>query len=141
MRPACRGACSAPLGTLFRRSLASRQVESGVDERDMREGLREVPELTSEARVILLRQKADIVTQGQQALEQFTGFGDAPLQNEVVGEPKAEGEKHPLAGRQPVDYLSGVIATDQPVDDEAALDRRDGSDGAWVCRRQKADQR
>src|ERR1700731_4495062 len=125
MPPACRGACSAPRGTLFGWTLASRQIESGIDKGDVREGLREVPELASEAWIVFLRQKADIVAQGQQALEQFAGLADAPLQDEVVGEPKAAREKHPLAGRQPVDHLSGVVATDEPVDDESALDRRD----------------
>ncbi len=141
MQSACRGACLAPRGTLFGWSLASRQVESGVDERDVREGLREVPELASEAWIVFLGQKADIVAQGQQALEQLASLADAPLQDEVVGEPKAAGKKHPLAGRQPVDYLSGVVAANQPVDDEPALDRRDGSDDAWIGRRQKADER
>src|SRR5258708_32096188 len=99
------GACSAARGTLFSRPLGSRQVEGGVDERDVREGLREVPELPSETRVILLRQEADIVAQCQQALEQFPRLGDAPLQDEVVGEPKTAGEKCPLAGRQSVRHL------------------------------------
>jgi hypothetical protein len=54
-----------PSGALFRRTLTTRQVERGVDEGDVRECLREVAELTAEARVILFRQEADIVAQGQ----------------------------------------------------------------------------
>src|SRR3984893_929031 len=132
MRAASRGACAAPRRPVLGWPLASRQIESGVDERDVREGLREVTELTSEAWIVFLRQKADIVAQGQQALEQLAGLTDTPLQDEIVGKPKAAREKRPLAGRQSVGNLPGVVATDEPANEEAALDCRDGSDEAWV---------
>src|SRR6516162_1215766 len=126
---------------LFGGSLAAGQIEGGVDQGDVRERLRKVPELAPEAGIIFLRQEADIVLKGQEALEQITRLAGTPLQNEVVGEPKAAGQKRSFARRQAIGHLSSVVATDEPVCQQSPLDCADGADDAWVSRRQKADQR
>ena len=63
---------------LFRRLVTVRQVVGGIDQRDMREGLRKVPNLPSPRDVILLRQQPDIVAKGQQTLEQRLGVALLP---------------------------------------------------------------
>src|SRR5271169_5999934 len=131
----------ATVGALLRWALRAGQVVGGVDQRDMREGLWEVSDLAREARVELLCEKSDIVAQRQQTLEKLAGLVDASLQDIVVGQPKAAGQKGPLSGRQAVHALSGVVTHDETVDDEAVFDRLYGSDDARVGRRKKADER
>src|SRR5258708_32280003 len=57
-------------GALFRRALGTGQVERGIDQRDMRERLREIAELASQPRIVFLGQQAAVVGQGQQPLAQ-----------------------------------------------------------------------
>src|SRR5271167_2878973 len=126
---------------LLRGPLRAGQVVGGIDQRDVREGLWEVPDLAREVRVVLLCEKSDIVAQGQQALEKLAGLVDASLQDIVVGQPKAAGQKGALSGRQAIHPLSGVVPHDETVGDKALLDCLDGSDDARVGRRKKADER
>src|SRR5690242_17248837 len=86
---------------LLRGALRAGQVVGGVDQRDVRESLWEVSDLAREARVVLLCKKSDIVAQRQQALEKLAGLVHAPLQDVVVGQPEAAGQKGPLSGGRP----------------------------------------
>jgi hypothetical protein len=65
----------------------------GVDQRDMRESLRIVADLPARLRVVLLGEEADIVAQLEQPLKERTGVITPTLQDIVVGQPKAAGEK------------------------------------------------
>src|SRR4029077_18252158 len=62
-----------PPGPLVRlaHAPALREGEGRSDERQVREGLREVPELPLRDRVVLLGQQADVVAQVEQPLEQL----------------------------------------------------------------------
>src|SRR5437763_1933285 len=131
----------AAVRALLRGALRAGQVVGGVDQCDVREGLREISDLPTEARVVLLCEKSDIVAQGQQALEQLAGLIDAPLQDVIIGQPKAAGQKGSLSGREAVKDLSGVVTHDETVNEKAVLDCRDRSDDARVGRRQKANER
>src|SRR5690349_9428807 len=126
---------------LLRRPLRTGQVVGGVDQRDVRESLWEVSDLAREARVVLLCKKSDIVAQRQQALEKLAGLLHAPLQDVVVRQPEAAGQKGSLSGRQAVNDLSGVVTHDETVDEKAPLDCLDRSDDARVGRGQEADER
>ena len=97
--------------------------------------------MAGEARVVLLCEQSDIVAQRQQALEKLARLVDAPLQDVIVGQPEAAGQKGPLSGRQAVNDLSGVVTHDKTVNEKALLDCLDGSDNAQVGRGQKADER
>jgi len=55
--------------TLLGRLFAARQVERRVDQRDVREGLREVAELAFGMWVVFLAQQSEVVAQSDQALE------------------------------------------------------------------------
>jgi len=57
------------------------QVQRGVDQRQMRERLREIAQLTFRARVVFLRQQADIVAKPDQPLEQRTSLATPALQD------------------------------------------------------------
>ena len=64
---------SSPCGVLApigRRSVGVGQVHGGVDQRDVRERLREVADQAPAPRVVLLGEQADVVAQRQQPLEQ-----------------------------------------------------------------------
>src|SRR5205807_6707183 len=129
------------VGALLGRSLSPGQVVSGVDQGDVRKGLRKISDLAREARVEFLSEQSDIVAQRQQTLEELARLVDAPQQDVVVGQPKAAGQKGPFAGRHAVLDLSGVVAHDEAVDEEVLLDRLDGSDDARIGRWKKPDQR
>jgi hypothetical protein len=48
-------------GALFGRAFAAGQIEGGVDQRYMRKRLRKIPDLALCARIIFLRQQAEVV--------------------------------------------------------------------------------
>src|SRR6476646_3722768 len=48
--------------------------QRGADQRQVAEGLREVPQLAASRRVVLLRQQADVVAQVEQPLEHLPGL-------------------------------------------------------------------
>ena len=63
----------------------------------------------------------------EQPLEQPLGVVAAAEQHVGVGQPEAAGEERALARRQAVAARSGVVAQHEAVDDQLALDRRDGA--------------
>src|SRR6185312_6106658 len=105
----------------------------------MAECLREIAELTSGPRVVLLGKQTDVVTKREQAVEHRARFRQAALQDEIVDQPEAAGEERALARRQPVRPFSGVIAIDEPARDEPPLDRAHGSNDPRIVWRQEAD--
>src|SRR5689334_5885673 len=129
------------VGALLGGSLSPGQVVGGVDQGDVREGLRKISDLAREARVEFLGEQSDIVAQRQQTLEELARLVDAPQQGIVVGQPKAAGEKGTFPGRQAVLDLSGVVAHDKTVNEKALLDCLDGSDDARVGRWKEPDER
>jgi len=72
---------------LLRRAVAAREVEGRVDERDVRERLREVAHLPPALRVVLLGEQADVVANGEQALEEPLGVVATAKEREVVAVP------------------------------------------------------
>src|SRR5262249_38062964 len=74
--------------TMLRRSAALGQVARRVDQRDVREGLREIAQQPPGRRVVLLRQQAHVVAQAKETLEDLPCLRGPPLQREVVGEPE-----------------------------------------------------
>src|SRR5712691_200411 len=102
------------------------EVMRGVDERDVRERLREVADLAAAARVVLLGQQADVVAQREDPLEQRARLVDAPEQHVRVGEPEAARDEHPFARRQAVLGFTGAVPDDEAVAQQLALDCLDG---------------
>src|SRR5438309_6710105 len=81
-------------GALLDRLRLLAEVHRGVDERDVREGLREVAEVAARARVVLFREQPDVVGEAAQALEKFARLVAAPEHHQAVGEPEAASEEH-----------------------------------------------
>src|SRR5262249_2163588 len=76
-----------------------RDVERRVDQRYMRKRLREIAAQAARVHVVLLRQEANGVAQGKEALEEGLGLVMAPEQLQVVGQPEGAHEERPLALR------------------------------------------
>ena len=74
---------------MLRGSIGSGQIMGGVDQRDVREGLRVIADLPSCDWIVFLGEETDIVPQREQSLEQRAGVIMPALQDVVVGEPKA----------------------------------------------------
>ena len=72
-----------------------------VDQREVRERLREIAELAAAAGIVFLGEQPDVVARRQQALEQLARLVVASLQDVVVGEPEAAGRKTPSPGGSP----------------------------------------
>src|SRR3954467_1099685 len=98
------------LGALLERLLFLAEVQGGVDEGHVREGLREVAEEAARRGIVFLGEEAHIVGEAKQPLEQLAGFAGAPWQAEVVGEPEAAREEHAFAARQAVEALVREVA-------------------------------
>ena len=90
----------------------SAKLVGTVHEREMRERLRKVPELTVFFGIVFLRQKADIVAQRQQMLEKRARFIDPALQDVVVHHPKTTSEKGSLIPYKAVHRALGAIPLD-----------------------------
>src|SRR3954471_9736803 len=63
------------------------------------------------------------------------------LQDVVVREPEAAGEKRALTRRQSVLRLGAVVAEHEAIDEQALLDRRDGALHARIVRGKESDDR
>jgi hypothetical protein len=60
---ACRQRGARPL---LRRLLVVREIARGVDQREVRKGLREITDQPPAARIVFLAQKADVVAQREE---------------------------------------------------------------------------
>src|SRR5437868_1119624 len=78
------------------------EIECRVDERDVRERLGKVAQLPPLARVVLLREKPDVIAQGEEPLEQAARVVVAALKDVIVRQPEAAREECTLPGGQPV---------------------------------------
>ena len=67
------------------------------------------PSMRPGHRVVLLREQAHVVAQGQQPLEDLPGLVEAPDQHEVVDEPERGEQERALPRRQPVDRGRAVV--------------------------------
>jgi hypothetical protein len=64
------------------------EIIGGVDQRKMRQRLREIAEKSVRIDIKLFRKETHVVTDIEKALEYTAGFVMLTLQNEVVDEPK-----------------------------------------------------
>ena len=75
------------------------------DRADMREGLREVAQLTAVFRIDLLGEQAEIVRERDHVLEHFSRGVDVAPADQVVDSPERADAEGALARRQAVDVL------------------------------------
>ena len=119
------------------------QVERGVYERHVREGLGKVPHLALGNGVVFLGQKPQVVSKPEQAAEQRHGVVVAPEQMETVRQPERTGQKGAFAPFEPVDgvRIGGPVAKDESVLGQVTLDGFDGGLDPLVGGRQEAHER
>src|SRR5437868_2214304 len=96
-------------------SISPGQVMRGIDQRDMRERLREIAHLPAGSRIVFLRQQSEIVAQIEEPLEQRPRVHIAALQDIIVGEPEAASKERSYIPRQAVNSALGVVARDKAV--------------------------
>src|SRR5262245_19128304 len=85
---AARSARAVTRRTLMSRLARATQIVRGIDERDVRERLREVSDLSPALDVVLLCQQPDVVADGEQPLEQSAGVVDAAHDRVRIREPE-----------------------------------------------------
>jgi hypothetical protein len=90
------------------------------------ECLREVADLPAAGDVVLLGVQAQVVTQGEQPLEQLPRLGLAAVERERLDQPERAGKELALAAGQAVVGNIGRVARDEAVVAEFAADR-----GRW----------
>ena len=123
------------------------EVERGLDQRHVAEGLREVADLPAVARVVLLAEQPDIVAHGQQPLEQPHRVAGPADQAQRVHQPEAAGQEGSLGTGQAVDACLRLragglgVPEHQAAADQLALDGRHRGHDPRVVRRQEADLR
>src|SRR5580698_4102369 len=115
------------------------EVEGGVDHRDVGKSLGEVADEAFELDVVLLGEQAEVVAQGEQAIEEAARVVGAADGFEATDHPETAGEEDAFAGRQAVLDLFGVVAKNEASGHEIALNRFDGAADAVVGGGEKAD--
>jgi hypothetical protein len=85
------------------------QVEGGVHQADVGEGLGEVANQAIVARVVLLRQQSEIVAQAEQALVEADCLVTAAQDGEGVNQPEAAREEDPLVTGETVGIPSSSV--------------------------------
>src|SRR4029077_8252323 len=75
---------------------------SATYQRDVRESLRKISQLTLCARIVLFREKSKIVTHIEQPLEQFECFFLAAEQVPAISQPKRARKKYSFVARQSI---------------------------------------
>lgn len=137
-------AAVAGLGTAFFGGVAGgEEILGGVDQRDMGEGLRVVASEAAGVSVVFLGEETERGAEREEAIEESDGFVAAAEKGEAVDEPEGARKEGTLAGREAVDVggSGGMIAADEAVGDEIALDGFDRADDAWIVDGEEADER
>src|SRR5262249_12499113 len=111
-----------------------------VDERDMREGLWEVPEEELGVGVVLFGEEAEIVAHAQQALEQLCRFVLATIERERIDEPERARQEGAFSRWHAVEMPFGAISEQHAVPREVSLDGLDGAANARIIWREETDE-
>jgi hypothetical protein len=115
------------------------EIMRGVDQRDVRQRLREIAGLPAGAGVEFLRQQAEIVGDRHDTVEHDLRLVDITGQHISVGEPQAAGQERALDRLGLVRHLARVVAQHEPVAHHVPLDRIDRAADARIGRPQEAD--
>ena len=117
------------------------ELAGTVDQPDEAERLGGVAQLPSAGGVVLLAEHADVVAQSQQPLKQRSRLVATTDPGQRVDQPETARQERSLAAGETVVAGLGVIAQQQTVAAEVALDRVHGAHDAVVVIRQEADSR
>ena len=107
----------------------------------MRERLRKISQHAMCAGIKFLGEKTNIITKCQEPRIQYFSVTPAALQEVIVNEPKAAGEKRAFARRQAVDAAFGFVTHDQSAFvQKPTLDCRQRAANLRMIGRQEADE-
>jgi hypothetical protein len=112
------------------------EVERCGDEAGVAEGLWRVAEVASNDRVVFLAEQADVVAEGQQAVEQLGGVIRTADSVEGIDKPERACQEGAFVAVDAVDVRALVangVAEDESVAREVSLDGIDCVDYARVC--------
>ncbi len=115
-----------------------RQVTCRIDQPHMGERLGKIAQKPSSMGIVLFRQQANVVLQGNKPLEKLHGFLAASEQHETIDQPKRTNQKDAFTGRQSIDVRFRRIAMDEAVVHQFPLDGFDGADDSRILGGQKA---
>src|SRR5712671_3148463 len=108
-QPSGYNACESFFPEMTSASIASSQKRvfiaknsSATYQRDMRESLRKISQLTLCARIVFFREQSKIVAHIKQPLEQFACFFFSAEQMPAIRQPKGAGKKYSFVARQSV---------------------------------------
>ena len=113
----------------------------GLDQREVRERLREVPEVPAGVGVELLGVEPERRRDPEQPLHQVAGALLLADDRERGHEPERADEERPLLAGQAVVGLVGAVAQDEPVLGQLVVDRQDARAQPLVVARQEAEDR
>jgi hypothetical protein len=113
----------------------------GVDQRQMGEPLREVPDLPACDGVVLFREEAQMIPDRKQPLEELLRFRLPSLECVVIGEPEAARQKRTLVAWKAVQPEFRGVSQDEAVAHELRFDRMDRRHHSGIVGRQEADER
>ena len=116
-------------------------VHDRVDERQVRERLREVAQVAAGARVDLLGEQAERAGVAEQLLAQLARPARLADLGQRADQPERADRERALLAAQAVVGLLDAVAQDEPVDRQLVGDRVDGADDALVLGRQEAHER
>src|SRR5512147_203541 len=107
----------------------------------MRKRLWEVANLATQLRVILLREKAQVISDFEQPFEQFLRILDPANHGVVVGQPKGASEEGSLRTGETIGAVRGVIAKHKAISEEMLLDCRYGAPHSRIAAWEESDAR
>src|SRR5215510_11159710 len=113
----------------------------GVDQRQMREPLREVADLPACVGVVLFSKQAEMIPDREQPFEQFLRFGLPSLEGVIVGEPEAARQEWTLIARQAIEPEFCGVSSDEPIAHEIGFDGVNRRHHSGIGGRQEANVR
>ena len=116
-------------------------MEHRVDQRQVREGLREVAQVPAVARIDLLRIEPQRAGVGQELLQQVVravGLADLRQRRD---QPERTDRERALLAAQPVVRLVDAVPKDQAVGGQLVGDRQDRVPDARIVRREESNER
>ena len=131
-----------PPATATRHSSSTAQDMRGINQRHVRERLREIAQHASCARIVFLREQADIVPQGRAGARTVARASSRwPIRCRQSASQNVQSRNTPSSRAAHRHCWSRAIAEDETILRQFALDRFDRAAHARIVRRQETHQR
>ena len=111
----------------------------GIDQRDVRQRLREIAGLATGGRIVLLGQEAKIVGDRDHAVKQLLRASEVARQHIGIRQPQRAGEKRAFC--RLLLHFAGIVPQHKTAAHQMPFDRHQRAADARVFRRQKSHRR